>query len=214
MRSKTYILLGASGSTKSIIDILSTQNDTITGILDDDSSLHGNMFYGHKVLGSIDKIFEIDNKFCFDEAVVCIGSRKDTTNRRLLFERLKAHTIVVGQAISPSAYLSPTAVLGEGCIIMPNVIINSGAILSDNVFVHSGATIEHDCRISSHTFLSPGVVLSGYVQIGEGTFIGAGAVVNTDIGIGKNVTVGSGSVVIRNVPDNVVIYGSPAHKSL
>ena len=214
MKPKTYILLGAGGSAKSVIDILSTQSDSIIGILDDDVSLHGTLFYDHEVLGSIDEIFTENNRHRFDEVIVSIGSRENTTIRRLLFERLKAHNIVVGQVVSPSAYLSPTAVLGEGCIVMPNAIINSGVILSDNIFVHSGTVIEHDCRVSSHAFLSPGVVLAGYVHIGEGAFIGAGTVVNTDINIGKNATVGSGSVVIRNVPDNVVIYGSPAHKSL
>lgn len=46
--------------------------------------------------------------------------------------------------------------------------------------------------------------------IGEGATIGAGAVINDQISIGKHSFIGAGAVVTKDIPDNVIAYGTPA----
>lgn len=47
------------------------------------------------------------------------------------------------------------------------------------------------------------------VTIGDNVWIGAGAIIMPGVTIGDNVVIGAGSVVTRDVPSNVVAYGSP-----
>jgi acetyltransferase-like isoleucine patch superfamily enzyme len=47
------------------------------------------------------------------------------------------------------------------------------------------------------------------VQVGNLSFIGANAVVKQGVKIGVNVTIGAGAVILKDVPDNTVVVGSP-----
>ena len=51
----------------------------------------------------------------------------------------------------------------------------------------------------------------GCVTIGDNVFIGAGSVVLPGVTIGNNVIIGANSTVTKNVPDNTVVVGNPAH---
>ena len=48
------------------------------------------------------------------------------------------------------------------------------------------------------------------VTIEDGAIIGARAVIKAGVTVGKNSVVAMGSVVTRDVPENVVVMGSPA----
>jgi maltose O-acetyltransferase len=49
------------------------------------------------------------------------------------------------------------------------------------------------------------------INIGDRVFIGAGSIILPGVNIGNNVIVGAGSVVNRDIPDNSVFAGNPAH---
>ena len=64
----------------------------------------------------------------------------------------------------------------------------------------------HDA--STKQFLN--VTKIGRVTIGNNVFVGAESVILPDTTIGNNVIIGANSTVRGNIPDNVVIAGSPA----
>ena len=49
------------------------------------------------------------------------------------------------------------------------------------------------------------------VYIGNNVFIGAGSIILPGVTIGNNVVIGAGSIVVRDIPDNSVAVGNPAH---
>ena len=49
-------------------------------------------------------------------------------------------------------------------------------------------------------------------EIGDDTFIGSDTMLVAPLKIGKNARTGAGSVVTKDVPDNTLVYGVPAHK--
>lgn len=51
----------------------------------------------------------------------------------------------------------------------------------------------------------------GKPTIGDNVFIGCGACVLGAISIGNNVSIGANSVVMKDVPNNAVVVGNPAH---
>ncbi len=47
--------------------------------------------------------------------------------------------------------------------------------------------------------------------IGDNVTLGANVIIIGKIHIGNNVTIGAGSVVVKDIPDNCIVVGNPAH---
>jgi sugar O-acyltransferase (sialic acid O-acetyltransferase NeuD family) len=105
--------------------------------------------------------------------------------------------------------ISFTANLGVGILINSKVSIAAHTTIGNFVSINRHVSIGHHTNISDYCSINPGVNLAGRVNIGEGTLIGMGTNVIDGIKIGKNSIIGAGSLVTKNIPDNVVAYGSP-----
>uniref|UniRef100_UPI0035685800 DapH/DapD/GlmU-related protein n=1 Tax=Pseudoalteromonas nigrifaciens TaxID=28109 RepID=UPI0035685800 len=64
--------------------------------------------------------------------------------------------------------------------------------------------------IGDYAHICPNVALAGGVSIGSKSWIGIGSQVKQLITIGDNCLIGAGSTVVKNIPDNVTAFGSPA----
>ena len=128
--------------------------------------------------------------------------------RRSLFSLYGEKNIL--SLISPLAYVSSLATLGDALIIqhrstiMPKVSIGKGSK------IHIGAAIHHEAVIGEFVTIAPGAIILGSVMIGSETYIGAGAIIKQNCKIGKNVVIGAGAVVITDIPDAAVVAGNPS----
>lgn len=77
--------------------------------------------------------------------------------------------------------------------------------IGDNVTITNATLLAHDAS----TKKALGYSKVGRVTIGSDVFIGFGSIVLPGTKIGNKVIVGAGTVVAKDVPDNVVIAGSP-----
>jgi sugar O-acyltransferase (sialic acid O-acetyltransferase NeuD family) len=125
----------------------------------------------------------------------------------LLRERfdLAFHTLV-----HPTAYVSPFATLGAGTFVGARSAIAPGAALGEHVFVNRGVTIGHDTRIGDFSRIQPGSAVGGLSRIGRGVTVGIGATLIERLVVGDNAVIGAGSTVLKDVPGNVVVVGTPA----
>jgi acetyltransferase EpsM len=82
-------------------------------------------------------------------------------------------------AVHPEAYVSETAVIGDGCVLA------------------AGTVVHPDAAIGSHCFLGPGSVVDRDAEVGAGTWISAGAVVGSGARVGARVVLGQNSSVGR-----------------
>lgn len=119
----------------------------------------------------------------------------------------------------PVSLLSRTALigrhevfLGKGLNVMFNAFISNHTRIGNGVLVNSGAYVHHDVEIGAFCELGPGARVLGGAKVGAGSFVGANGVVLPGITVGKQVVIGAGAVVNKNVPDNVVVVGVPAHE--
>lgn len=95
-----------------------------------------------------------------------------------------------------------------------NVFVNSNCLFMSRggITIKDNVQIASNCQLLSnnHDFYDRQILTCKPVVIEEGAWIGAGATIMPGIRIGKNAIVGACSVVTHDVPDCVVVVGSPA----
>lgn len=199
------VILGAGGHAQVVADILWRMRDAGQEVcpvayLDDNPVLHGQSFLEIPVLGSTNRLAEID----YEAVTVAIG---DGRMRRSLFLTLQAQGVRFVTAQHPTAVIAPDVQIGPGTMICANVVVNSGAVIGQNVILNTACTIDHHNKIGDHAHIAPGVHLGGDVQIGEGALVGIGAVVLPQRRIRDWATIGGGAVVVKDVAAGETIVG-------
>lgn len=119
---------------------------------------------------------------------------------------------VFARVISPTSWVSPSATLEDGVMVMALAAVSEGVHLGKHVVINLGATVSHGCSLSEFVTLSPGVHIAGDCTIGPGVFLGVGATVSNGISICDGTVVGAGAVVISDIDTPGTYVGVPARK--
>ena len=195
MKDRDYLLYGGSGHAKVIVESIQANQGNVVGIFDDNPNLQG--------LGNIPFLGEYRKEIHTHPLIVSIGDNKI---RKKIVVQLQG---LFGSVQHPSASVSPTAVIGEGTVIIRCAILQVDCKLGRHVILNTGASVGHECTLGDFVHISPQATLCGNVKVGEGTQVGAGATIIPGINVGKWVTIGAGSVIIRDVPDYAIVVGNP-----
>ena len=198
------ILIGDSGHGKVIADIVMSNGDNIVAKLDDkyNGIFHNDGCY----YGPVSEVKELIKKKQA-KVIISVGSN---TIRRNIVERLNLSYEHYAISIHKQTFISPSAKIGKGTVIMPGAVVNADASIGSHSIVNSNAVIEHDCIIEDFTHVSPGSIMAGGVKLGEGVHVGAGATVIPIKKIGKWSVVGAGSVVLGDIKEFSTAVGIPA----
>lgn len=199
------IILGAGGIALVAADIARCQGFDVVGFLDDSPEKRGTLFCGAPVLGGFNMLSELRQVV----PQVAVGF-SDCRVRLEVAQNALSYGFSLPSLIHPSAIVSQHAIVGQGSIFMPGVIVNAGAHIGGNTILNTAASVDHECQIGNGVHIGPGARLSGLVTVGNATWIGIGCVIRESIHIGNNVLLGAGSLVLKDIPDGVVAYGSPA----
>ena len=191
---KKIILIGGGGHCKSCIDVIETENKyKIIGIIDKKKM---KFLLNYKVFVES----YLDNKLIKKNyALVTVGQIKNYKVRAKLFNRLKDLGYKIPSIISPLAYISKHAVIGQGTIVMHGVIVNAGAVIGNNCIINTNSLIEHDVVIGDHVHISTEVTINGSVIIGDKVFIGSRSIIKNNINIGDYSIVGANSYIKKNL---------------
>lgn len=197
------ILIGGGGHCKSCIDVIEQEKSfRIAGIIDVREKLN-HMLLGYKTIGLDEDLPEIVKQY--DNFLITVGQIKTPSIRIRLFNYMKKLHATMPTIISPLAYVSPHARLGEGTIIMHGAVVNAGAFIGANCIINSKALVEHDAHIGDHCHIATGSLINGGVNIDDETFVGSGSVCNEAIKVGKRVIVSSGTKVKEDIPGKKVV---------
>jgi sugar O-acyltransferase (sialic acid O-acetyltransferase NeuD family) len=115
-----------------------------------------------------------------------------------------------GPLVHRAAWVSPSAQIGRGTVVMSGAQICADAIIGDAVIVNTGAIVEHDCVVGDAAHIAPGAVLAGTVKVGARTLFGVGARAIPNITIGEDCVVAAGAVVNADLPAGSKVAGVPA----
>lgn len=159
--------------------------------------------YGVQVL-RFDEMLRFPAQF---ECVVALGEPK---YRRKLYDKLKAHGIKLATVLDPSAAISESAEIGDGCIVGPGSFVSCHTRLGENVMLEINTVVGHDIVVGKHSVISSCSVIGGHSSVGEETFIGLNATIKDRLQIGSNSIVGMGSSVFHPIGDGLIAMGNPA----
>ena len=194
---KPIILIGGGGHCLAAIDVIELDGQyEIRGILDLPEKV-GSTIQDYPVIGTDEDIEELV-KECRDFHIT-VGQIKSSAIRERIFKRVKKAGGRLPVIISPLAYVSPNAQVGEGSIVMHQAMVNAGATVGNVSIVNSKALIEHEATIGDFCHISTGAVINGQAHIGDRCFIGSNAVVSNNVRITENTLVAAGAQVLKNI---------------
>jgi len=202
------LVIGAGDHGKVVADIANCAGHEVVGFLDDSLPV-GATVQGISILGTVDEITEISTRFQVTAGVVAIG---DNSIRARIVEKVEKAIpqFFWSSLIHPSATVAADVIVGAGSVVMAGVVVNPGCEIGCHCILNTHATLDHDGELECYTSLAPGSVLGGRVSVGGFTAICIGAHVIHGVQIGAQTVIGAGALVIKDIPDHVVAYGSPA----
>lgn len=142
--------------------------------------------------------------------VIAVGSRGVSTLRAEIATRLAGRVAGWATIVHRAAWVSSTASIGPGGVVMAGAVVQTGARTGAHTVVNTGAIVEHDVILGDHAQIAPGARIGGGALVGEGTYVGLGACVRDHIRVGSHALIAMGAVVISDVADGSKIGGVPA----
>ena len=138
-------------------------------------------------------------------AIIGLGGERLT-----LWARLAEHGWRAATVVHPAALVSPSAQLGEGCLVAPAAVIGAAAQLGRQTIVARGGLVGHHARLGAGVVLNPGANVGGNASVGDGAVLGMGAIVVNGVEVGAKALVAAGAVVVRPVEPATRVQGVPA----
>jgi sugar O-acyltransferase (sialic acid O-acetyltransferase NeuD family) len=113
--------------------------------------------------------------------------------------------------------IHPSVIFNDGKIqIGSGNIITAGVVFTTNIKVENFnifnlcSTVGHDVLIGSCNVVNPSVNISGGVNIKNNNLLGVSATILQNKSIGSNCIIGASSLVVKDVMDDLVVFGVPA----
>ncbi len=94
-------------------------------------------------------------------------------------------------------------------IMLSSVLVGCFEIEND-AKIDNLVHIAHNCRIGVGAFVIATAILCGGVRIGEQAWVAPNSAIREHLTVGSRATVGLSATVVKDVPDDSVVAGSPA----
>lgn len=210
MKNKDEIvLIGGGDHCGNCIDTIEQEGSfKIAGIVDMPEKMHQKVL-GYEIFACDDDIPKLVKEYKY--FLISIGHILTAELRINVFRKIKKYDVILPTIISPLAYVSPHARIGEGTIIMPFAVIDALVNVGNNCIVQYHSMLAHGAVLEDHCHVSVNSVL-GKCHVKTGTFIGVNCWINNNTTIAPNSVIGSASNVIKSINETGTYAGNPAKR--
>lgn len=120
--------------------------------------------------------------------------------------------------IEPGAIIREHVTIGKNAVIMMGAVLNIGAVIGEGTMIDMNVVVGGRGTVGKNCHIGAGTVIAGVIEppsampviVEDDVVVGANAVLLEGVRIGKGSVVAAGAVVIDDVPENVVVAGTPA----
>lgn len=109
--------------------------------------------------------------------------------------------ILPSTIVHPTAVISNTSVLGEGCYVGANVVITQNVKIGKHCIINYQASIGHDSVIFDNVIVNPTACISGNVVIEKNCLVGANSFILQGVKIGKDCLIDALTYIDQNIPE-------------
>lgn len=169
MSRKKLLLVGAGGFGRVVSELARESYDC--AFVDDGVDV-GTEVCGVSVVGRVADLRELFAEY--RELVVVIGNN---AVRERIYDAAKAIGYGFPSLISQSAYVSPYAELGWGCVVLNNAVVQNGAVVGNGVLLNPGVEIHHDSSVGDCCLIYTNSVVRTYAKVGNCVRIGSNVTV-------------------------------------
>lgn len=156
----------------------------------DDSYPVGMEICGAPVVGAIADLPALRKEYQL--LVVTIGNN---ALREKLYAQADALDYEFPNILARTAYVSPFAQLGWGCILLNNAVVQNGVQVGNGSILNVGAEAHHDCTIDDFTLIYTNSVIRTGVTVGKRAKIGSTVTVSNFAAVPEDAVVPDGFVV-------------------
>lgn len=159
---KRIVIIGAGGHAKVLAETIDLFHDLeLVGFIDDQVE-KGTLLTGHvQVIGSVKDIETISDQ-C-DAFVMGIGNNEV---RKQLLDQFSGK-IDFETIIHPRSFISKTAEIQKGTVILAGAVINTNAKIGSGCIINSNVVVDHDCEVGDFTHLTIGTLVGSNSKIGS-----------------------------------------------
>ena len=156
----------------------------------DDGYPVGTEICGVPVVGDIQDLAHLRKEYA--HLVVTIG---DNRLREEIYLQAEALSFTFPNVVARSAYVSPFARLGWGCILLNNVVVQNGVQIGNGVVLNAGVEAHHDCTIADFALVYTNSVVRTGAKIGERAKIGSTATVGNFVQVPEDAVIPDGAAI-------------------
>ncbi len=92
-------------------------------------------------------------------------------------KQLQSEGLTVPTLIHPRAYISPTAKLETGVVVLPLAVVNTNCHIKSGCIINCGAIVDHDCILEEGVHLSIGALVKAENHLPAELKVEAGEVI-------------------------------------
>ncbi|MFO7906267.1 MAG: acetyltransferase [Pirellulaceae bacterium] len=175
----------------------------IKGFLDSNLKALDGYNIGPDILGTVEE-------HSVDPTARYVCAMGDARLRNKIFDHFKNQDAALLTLIHPTAYVAPSASIGEGAILAPFSFVSVNAVIGKNVALNTYASCGHDAVVGQSAVLSPYAVINGCVRLENEVFMGTHSTVIPRKTVGAHSKIAAGAVVMKDIPKMSIAYGNPA----
>ena len=151
---ETLLIVGAGEYGQLVKELAETLGYKKIDFLDDNSEL---------AIGKVEEYQQFAPDY--ENFIVAIGN---PNVRRQIIEKLQ-HSFALCTLIHPTAVVSKTAIIGEGCVIEANAVVNTAAYIGKACLVNAGSVVNHNSRICDYCQIDCNAVVASDAVVPENT---------------------------------------------